>query len=124
MEFIRIRNVIVIFIINVLLKIKYAKQNVRVIKNSAAMQANVVQLEMFPCHVGHTFQEVLTFLVRSSTFVLSTYRFFISSRSSQYGIFDLLCFGNDAPRWFGFLINGTFVFLLFVFSLSVPLLLL
>ena len=59
MEFIRIPNVIVISIINVLRKTKYAKRNVQANKNSAAIQANVVQRVMFPCHVELTFPEML-----------------------------------------------------------------
>lgn len=63
MVYIRILNVIVIFIINVYHKIKCVKLNVQVIKNLVVIQVNVVQQVVFQCHVGIIFQEMLQYYV-------------------------------------------------------------
>ena len=114
MEFIRIQNVIVVFIINVCHKIKCAKRNVRAIKNSAVIQANVVRRIMFPCHAAVIFPAVRLSHVNFHLESLIEYLFSSLSRSSKFGLFDLLYPHDRSLRYFGFIITRTFVIVVVV----------
>jgi hypothetical protein len=91
MVFIRILNVIVGFIINVLRKIKCVKRNVQMIKSLVVIQANVDQGVMYQCRVGHIFLEVHRYHVGFSWKFLLKYLFLFCIDHRNVGF--LISFG-------------------------------